>query len=201
MVAVEFDRPKMRQYLLKFLAIFLGVMVSALTVMVLLQAHAATTGWPKLLVTLLTGFVIVQAMDYVEYIGLLSRGLGKKIPAVVINQIGIQDNASKFSLGQLAWSEIEKMYPCDCKSRLLANRWRKMPVIFKQHGITIILKDSADLRHLQANKPRWVQKLSQEWYRPRNGRWLFIPEMLLDTPAIEVMERLNQFYVAEVRGG
>ena len=75
-----------------------------------------------------------------------------------------------------------------------------MPVLFKQHGISIVLKDSADLRPLLANKPRWIRRLSQEWYRPHKGRWLFVPETVLPVTADELMRQLNKFYVAEVRG-
>ena len=200
MIAIEFDRPKMRGYLMKSLALFFGWVVIPALAWGALQSRVSPRGWLHWLALLLFVLMAVHGVEFVQYLGVLVRGSTKRMPAVVINHAGILDNSSYFALGQLTWNEIQEMYPYEAKSRMLTNWWTKMPVISRVRGVMIILKDSADLRHLIENRPHWIRALSAKWYRPCKGRWLFIPEMVLPVTADELMGQINRFYVAEVRG-
>ena len=146
MIAFEFDRAKMRTAYKHLLAVCLSVFLVVTVLGGLLLLHAAAIGWLKWAVRISILLILLQLLDFAPYGGVLHRGLRKRLPAVVINQIGIVDNSSQFALGQLEWDQIEKMYPYEIKSRLIINWWTKMPVIFRQRGVAIILKDSADLR-------------------------------------------------------
>ena len=75
-----------------------------------------------------------------------------------------------------------------------------MPIIFRQRGLVIMLKESADLRPLLENKPRSGRWIGREWYQPGKRRWLFVPEAVLPMSAEDLMTQLNKFYIAEVRG-
>ena len=189
MITVEFDQAKMRRYLLRFFAVFLtGAGLAAVITVLLLPdgpMSGAMTSWHGWLAVAAGGFVMGQFAVFFEYAMALKRGLKQKTPAVVISHTGITDNASQFAFGQLAWDQIEKMYPYDVKTHLITNWWTKMPVVFKQRGVAIQLKDDANL--------------SNVWYRSGKRRWLFIPEMTLPVTANDLMSQINKFYVAEVR--
>lgn len=127
-----------------------------------------------------------QFTVFLEQALALRRGLRQKTPAVVISHAGITDNASQFAFGQLTWDQIETMYPDEVKLHLITSWWTKLPVVFRQRGVAIWLKNDANL--------------SNVWYRSGKRRWLFIPEMVLPMTAKDLMTQLNTFYVAEVRG-
>lgn len=200
MIAIEFDRPKMRRFFVKFLLIFFGVTGTVVLAVALLEPYTATPQWLGWLVLLFAVAVFAQVVVFLEHAGTLGRGLAKKASAVIINSSGVVDNASRLAPGQLAWVEIERMYPYEVKTHLIAAQWKKIPVTTRQRGVAILLKDSADLRHLLVAKPWLIRLLQKEWYRSRKRRWLFIPEMVLPVTAHDLMRQINTFYVAEVRG-
>jgi hypothetical protein len=198
MIAFDFDRAKMRRRLATYSVVLLAGI--AFMFFGLSLSHLVGQGWVGWLVLTLIIVVEVHLLDYAVWVGVLGRGLRRKEPALVINETGIIDNASDIAPGQLAWGEIEKMYPCDLNSRLLLNWWTKMPVISKQRGITVILKGGVDLQRCLTGKPKFVQSLTRQWHVSGRGRWLFIPEMALAVTADEAMQRLNDFYTTQVRG-
>jgi hypothetical protein len=197
MISFDFDRPTMRRRLTAYSAVLLAWMAPAFFGLAL--AHAAT-GWAGWLALGLMWVIVTHSIQYATWVGALSRGLRRKTPAVVVNRDGIVDNASPYALGQLGWDEIEKMYPGDWTVRLFGGRSRRMPVINKQRGIAVILKDGVDLQRCLVGKPKFVRSMARPWYARERGRWLFIPEMMLTVPADELMRQINHFYTTQVLG-
>ena len=197
MIAFDFDRAKMGRRLATYSAILLGGF--AFMFLGLPLSHSVGTGWEWSILAL-TLLVVMHVLPYLLWVGIITRGLRRKGAAIIVNQIGIIDNASDYTLGQLGWEEIEKMYPWDWKSRLLSDRWEKMPVLSKERGIVVELKDGVDLQRLLLGKPRFIRSLTRPWYVGGRGRWLFIPEMVLTVTADDLMTRLNDFYTTQVRG-
>ncbi len=199
MIAFEFDRPKMRFARAKLLVTYFGLVVLAASAWGLLQPHLHENNWLRLLSTVLLLLVVRQVMVLVEPIAIISSGLKKKMPAIIVDHAGLVDNASVFAVGQLAWDQIEKMYPKSWTMRLFKNRWLRTPVIYNGRGVLIILKDNGDLQARIQSKS-WLKKTSFETGFARGRRWLFIPEMVLPITAYDLMSQINKFYVAEVRG-
>jgi|GEM_PF-7074042 len=199
MIAFDFDRAKTRQRLTSYGMIVLGGFALMLLpwVLSLSRVIGQSWGWAIVVFILLIG---VHLSDYARWLGICWRGLRRQGAALVVNQAGLVDNASEYALGQLTWDEIEKMYPWDWNSRLLVGWWRIMPIISKQRGIVVILKDGVNFQHLLRSKSKIIRLLSKQWYVAGRGRWLFIPEMVLTVTADEMMTQLNRFYSAEVRG-
>lgn len=200
MIAFDFDRAKMRRRLIIYSVILVGGLLLVALSGGWALSHIAGLGWTRIIIFVLMITTLVRLIDYARWVGAFGRGVRRKGPAIVINEVGVVDNASDIAPGQLAWGEIEKIYPCDWNSRLLVDRWTKMPVISKQRGVTVILKDGVDFQHLLLKRPKIIRLLSKEWYASGRGRWLFIPETMLTVTADELMRQLNSFYVAEVRG-
>lgn len=199
MISFDFDRAKMRRRLAAYSAIFLGGIVF-LAVSGGLVLSRVGKGWVGWLVLVLIYVVGVHVIESARWVGALGRGLRRQEPALAINETGVVDNASDIAPGQLAWNEIEKMYPSEWKLRLLLDWWRRMPVISKQRGIVVILKDDVNFQRCLLGKPRFTQWLTRPWYVGGRGRWLFIPEIVLTVSADELMLRLNDFYTTQVRG-
>ena len=109
-------------------------------------------------------------------------------PALIVNPDGIIVNALNQPSGQIVWQDIEKMYPTDLEERLFGSTWQRMPMVSKQRGLAIILKTETNFQRRYRDSGIW------------KVQWLFIPETLLTTTADDLMVRLNEFYVAQVRG-
>ena len=201
MIAFEFDRPKMRRRLAAYSVILLGGLGLVTLLGLFSSSHHGSAGrsWTWWLVLVLMALLEVRLLDYVLWVGVLIRGLRRQKAAFVVNEAGIIDNASESAVGQLAWGEIEKMYPSNWNSRLLLNWWKRMPVISRQRGVVVVLKDDVDLQHCLAGKSKLVRSLMRQWYESGRGRWLFIPEMAIAVTADEMMTRLNDFYATQVR--
>lgn len=199
MISFEFNRAKMRFVRAKLLVTYFGTALLALSAWGLLQPHLHKNDWLRLLSTVLLCLILREVMVFLQLIALISQGLRKKTPAVVIDQRGVVDNASQFAFGRLTWDQIEKMYPWIWTMRLFGNRWLKMPVIRTEHGVVIVLKDNPDLRARIQSKS-WLKKTSFDIEFARGRRWLFIPETVLPVTAKALMEQINTFYIAEVRG-
>ncbi len=194
MISFDFDRAKMRRRLSVYSAIVLGAIVFGVTLF-----HVAGRGWAEWAVLGLVYALLPSYFGTMQWVGVLVRGLKRADEAVCVNQKGLVDNASGYALGQLAWDEIEKMYPSDLDIRLFASWWDRMPVISKQRGVVVMLKDGVDFQRCLRGKPKLIQSLSRPWYAAGRRRWLFIPEMALAVTADELMTRLNAFYIAEMR--
>lgn len=198
MIAFDFDRAKMRRRLATYSVVLLAGI--AFMFFGLSLSHLVGQGWVGWLVLVLIYVVWIHLIEPLRWVGVLWRGLRRQEAAIVVNQSGVVDNASEYVLGQLSWDEIEKMYPYDWNSRLLLNWWKRMPVISKQRGIAVVVKDGIDLQHLVHGKSRLIRSLTRQWYVSGRGRWLFIPEMVLAVTADELMKSLNDFYTTQVRG-
>ena len=138
-------------------------------------------------------------MVLLEPVAIISGGLRKKVPAIVVDHGGVADNASQFALGQLAWDQIEKMYPWTWIMRLFENRWLRMPAIYTERGFVIVLKNNPDLT-AQIQSKSWIKRTPFEVEWARGRRWLFVPEAVLPVTVNALMEQINKFYIAEVRG-
>jgi len=199
MIGFDFDRAKTRQRLATYSAILLGSFAFMLLSWDLLLVRVIGQNWAWVVLVLIS-FVALHTTSYSQWVGTLGRGLRRRGTALVINQEGIVDNASDYTLGQLTWGEIEKMYPWDWKTWLLVNRPSKMPVLTKERGIVIVFKDEIDFEPRYRNKP-WITRSA---YKEKLGRgrkrWIFIPDVLLTVTADELMTRLNDFYTTQVRG-
>lgn len=105
MLAFEFDYAKMRHSMIKLFAAYFGTAVLAASAWGLLQPHLHRNDWLRLLSTVFLCLVVRQVMVLVEPMAIISSGLKKKTPAIIVDQIGIVANASQFALGQLAWDQ------------------------------------------------------------------------------------------------
>lgn len=199
MISFDFDRANIRRRLIFYGALFLVGITFVILSTGWFLSRAGGTGWLRALAILVIIAFEVRLVEGAWWVGVLSRGIRRKDAAIVVNDNGVVDNASVYALGELAWNEIEKIYPSDWNSRLIPN-WKKTPVISRQRGIVVILKDSANLQRLLLAKPRLTRLLSKQWYVSGRRRSLFIPEAMLTVSADELMRRLNLFYVTEVRG-
>jgi hypothetical protein len=199
MIAFEFDRARTLWKLTLYVLAFVGsVMVIALLCNYTITCIGQGRWILWWVVMLVIGAGFVNSLDYIHWIGIFWRSLRHHGSALVVNKIGIIDNATDYTLGQLTWAEIEKMYPWDWTSRLFGNRWPKMPVICRQRGIVICLKEGVSLQTRLQDKS-WIRRASFNAEFAQSKRWLFIPEMLLATSADTLMEHLNEFYVTQVR--
>lgn len=199
MIAFEFDHAGMwRRLVLRGMATLAGFALLA-AFCYLLRFQLGRLTWRE---GLLLAFVIVAFPAYQEntrWMDLLLSGLRRRGAALVIDPAGIVDNATEYALGQIAWSEIEKMHTGVWATPLLTNWW-KMPAVDRQRGVVVVLKDGIDF-HSRAGAGSKLARAalkSQLWQG--RGRWLFVPEMLLATTADDVIKQLNKFYIAQVKG-
>ena len=199
MIAFDFDRAKTQRQLMTYSAILLGGFVLMLLpwVLSLSRVIGQSWGWAITVFILLIG---VHLTDYARWLGICRRGLRRQGTALVVNQAGIIDNASEYTLGQLNWGEIEKMYSWDWNSRIFVNWWRRMPIISKQRGVMVIFKDGVDFSPRLRDKPWIIRSSFNDRFTRGRRRWIFIPDILLTVTADELMAQLNRFYIAEVRG-
>ena len=198
MIAFEFDRTKMRRKLTMYSALLIGWAVSVALLYNWVIPYTKSISCTRYIVMVVVLLAFGNFLEYLRWIGIFGRGLRRQGKALVVNNLGIMDNATDYTLGQLTWAEIEKMYPWNRTTRLFGNRWQKMPVICRERGIVIYLKEGVSLQTRLQSKS-WIRRSSFEAEWSQGKRWLFISESLLDTPADELMRRLNAFYVAQVR--
>ena len=100
---------------------------------------------------------------------------------MIVDQNGIQDNASNYVFEFIPWSEIESV--------ILTSRYA--PNIKKTFsGVAVVLKDKKMLL-------RKKSKLFAMWMMPDDEimkkRQVFIPQGRIDMPVEEVVEQINIF--------
>jgi len=109
-----------------------------------------------------------------------------------VTKTGIEDNVSGYELGQLAWDDIDRMWSTTEESVRRRNRFVRTPVARTESFLIIHLKEA---KEDQASKQRTgVWNSSRR--RPEHLR---LPETDLEMPISEVLRRLNEFYIKEVR--
>ena len=117
-------------------------------------------------------------------------------PAVVVTKDGPSFNACDLLYGRIAWHEIERMQPWTRERRLFANRLFRTPAAYQDKGVVIIFKE-----HLLVRRKPWMRKMLLKGETAAEpGKWMFLPENLLEVPAEEFIRRVNRFYTAQVRG-
>ena len=199
MISFDFDRIKTKRRLTLYMAAVLGGLAFMFLSWDLSLFGVIGQGWGWVILVLAL-FVATHSAFYAQWIGILGRGLRRSGAAIVVNQYGIVDNASDYILGQLTWAEIEKMYSCDWKTRLITDRWKRMPVLTKERGVVIILKDDVDFETRLRGKSWIIKPAFKEKFKRGREHWVFVPDVLLTVTADELMVQLNRFYVTEVRG-
>jgi len=75
-----------------------------------------------------------------------------------------------------------------------------MPVLTKERGVVIILKDDVDFEARLRGKSWIIKPAFKEKFKRGREHWVFVPDVLLTVTADELMVQLNRFYVTEVRG-
>jgi len=159
-----------------------------------------TKSWPNRLLGslgLLEVVLLAALLPYFfGYVSTLRQAFQRNEPAMTANKTGVVDHASGYRVGQIAWDEIQRMGPWTREVRLLSNRFFKTPIIAKHRFFVIALKDRAYLERL----PRFTSFCLKMDTNHGQGRWLLVPEYLLEITSDEVMTRLNRFYTTQVRG-
>ncbi len=197
-MAVEFDRAKIRHRLTFYALPLTGYAICVALLYSLAISHVGERSWVSYVAVAILLITSVSFLEYVRWAGILGRALRRRGNAFAVNKLGVVDNATDYAFGQLAWNEIEKMYPWSWTTRLLGNRWKQMPVICTERGIVIVLKDNADLRARVQNKS-WIRRSAFEAEFAQGRRWFFVPEAVLPVTASDLMKQINEFYMTQVR--
>lgn len=126
-------------------------------------------------------FIGLAAVPAWQLSSLQYKILKRKAPAMIVDQNGIQDNASNYVFEFIPWSEIESV--------ILTSRYA--PNIKKTFsGVAVVLKDKKMLL-------RKKSKLFAMWMMPDDEimkkRQVFIPQGRIDMPVEEVVEQINIF--------
>lgn len=198
MLAFEFDRARIRRQLKPYSLVLLAQCLFWFLAVCLWLFPVVHTPWIVGLLMICLLAMLRTCDDYNYWFGVLRSCLKRQGTALAVNRDGIIVNATGYPLGQLFWNEIEKMYPAEETLRLLAIGWKRMPVISRQRGLVVLLKDGTDFQSRCGSHWRIGSAFRNKSCRGKN-RWLFIPEMMLTTTADDVMMRLNEFYTAQVR--
>ena len=162
MIAFEFDRAQMRQKFAIYSLIFYGGMA---LILLLLMFNLAYKSWASLIVTLILAVAAVYLMVYGHWTYIFRIGLKQRSSAIIVNSLGVVDNASNYALGQLLWPEIEKMYPQTITYRLFGSRWQKMPVVSSYRRIVIVLKEGVDVQARLQQKSWSVKYTFKEQFK------------------------------------
>lgn len=110
----------------------------------------------------------------------LSKTLKERLPALVINEQGIQDNASNYVFGSLPWNEIDTV---SVESRYAPNINKTFT------GVAIALKNKELLLKKKPSILRMWLKMEKEI---SEKRWVFIPQGRIEMPVEEVVRLANQ---------
>jgi hypothetical protein len=156
--------------------------------------------WPNRLLGLLglleVGVLVIGVPYFFGYVSSLRRAFQRNEPAMIINRTGIVDHVSTYMVGQIAWDEIQRIGPWTRERRLIPNPFLKTPLISKYRFVAIVMKDKAYLERLPRLKSLQLRIDANACY----GRQLLVPENFLEINADELLTRLNDFYMKEVRG-
>ncbi len=92
------------------------------------------------------GVLMIGIPYFSGYVSSLRRAFQRNEPAMILNKTGLVDYASGYMVGQLAWDEIQSMYPWTREHRLLPNRFFRTPIIAKHRFFCVVLKEKAYLK-------------------------------------------------------
>ncbi|MGI4788167.1 MAG: STM3941 family protein [Janthinobacterium lividum] len=126
-------------------------------------------------------FIGLATVPAWQLASLQTKILKHNSPAIIVDQNGIQDNASNYAFGFIPWSEVETV--------TLTSRYA--PNIKKTFsGIAIVLKNKDMLL-------RKKSKLFAMWLMAddevKKKRQVFIPQDRIARPIEEVVEQINNF--------
>ena len=110
-----------------------------------------------------------------------TQTLAQNLPALIVNQEGIQDNVSNYVIGHIAWSEIESagsasIYAPDAQKTFV--------------GVAVVLKNK---NMLLAKKSKPIVLWMQVDGEIKQKRRVFIPQGRVAMPIEEVVEQINAF--------
>jgi hypothetical protein len=122
----------------------------------------------------------------------LGRCLRHHLPAIVLRQDGLVDNASGYWAGLLPWSELARIHPVGM-TRGLRFGSRLVFCLRRERVVLISLKDTGWFRsHLS-----WLKAISFSLEQPK--RTLKVGGTMLATTPEEFMRQLNEYYITHVR--
>ena len=111
---------------------------------------------------------------------ILTKTLRENLPALVINEQGIQDNSSNYVFGFIPWGEIEAV----------TTNSRYAPHINKTFvGVAVVLKNKELLLNKKPPILRMWLEMDDEI---KKKRWVFIPQGRIEMPVEEVVRLANQ---------
>lgn len=110
----------------------------------------------------------------------MTKTLKGNLPALVINDQGIQDNSSNYVFGFIPWNEIEAV----TTSSRYAPRINKTFV-----GVAIVLKNK---EILLKKKPLILRMWLERDDEIKKKHWIFIPQGRIEMPVEEVVKLANQ---------
>ncbi len=110
-----------------------------------------------------------------------TQTLAQNLPALIVNQEGIQDNVSNYGLGHISWSEIESVgsasvYAPDAQKTFI--------------GVALVLKNK---NMLLAKKSKPIALWMQVDDEIKQKRRVFIPQGRIAMPIKDVVEQINAF--------
>ena len=199
-MSIDFDRDRIQRQLKIYGAIVIAWYALLVLPLCLRSFTVFHTFWGELLLLLwLTACLsFCNVFAYLTWLGVLRSCLKRRGAALAVNKEGIVVNATGYPLGQLFWTDIEKIYPADVNLGFSINRWKQSPGNFRQRGVVVLLKDGVDLQSRYKSAWRLTAAFQNKSCQGKN-RWLFIPELMLTATADDLIVRLNEFYIAQVR--
>lgn len=116
-----------------------------------------------------------------QLVSVQTRTLSQNLPALVVDQDGIQDNSSNYTLGRIPWLEIESVIKTSSYSTKLNRTF---------FALAIVLKDKDMLL-------RKKSKVVAMWMRPDDSvskkRQVVIPQGRFEVPVEDLVTQINAF--------
>lgn len=106
--------------------------------------------------------------------------LKQNLPAIVVNQEGVGDNASNYIFGFVPWDEIEAVIATSRHSRNLDKDFQGIAFVVK--GKDVLLRRKPSLTRLWLNMDSEISDRHQ----------IFLPQGRLDVPVEDVVLQINQ---------
>lgn len=128
----------------------------------------------------LTVFIALAALPALLVAKSLTKTLKGNLPALVVSDQGVQDNASNYVFGFIPWSEIETVTRGSRYARNINKTFT---------GVSIVMKN----KELLLNKKQPILRMWLEMDDEiKKKHWVFIPQGRIEMPVEEVVKLANQ---------